>query len=88
MLSSVSCLALPYFSALSHKRNDLDQKKLLNINMYFDFPYSSCPKLFLFQEMLNTFLIPRNVEQYIIINVHYIGVHVKETLFLSGFNET
>ena len=36
ILSSVACLALPYFSTLSHKRHDFEEKKkLLNTKCVF-----------------------------------------------------
>ena len=35
ILSSVACLALQYFSTLSHKRYDYREKKLLNVKCFF-----------------------------------------------------
>ena len=36
-VSSVACLAIPYFSTLFHKRNDFRGKKLLNIKCVLGF---------------------------------------------------
>jgi hypothetical protein len=33
----VACLAVPYFSTLSHKRHEFSRKRLLNIKCVFDF---------------------------------------------------
>jgi hypothetical protein len=35
ILSSVACLALPYFFTFSHKRYDFREKKLLHIKCVF-----------------------------------------------------
>jgi hypothetical protein len=35
ILSSIACMALPYFSTLSHKRHDFQGKKLLNVKCVF-----------------------------------------------------
>ena len=40
ILSSVDCSVLRYFSTSSHKWNDFREKKLLNINAYFNFLYN------------------------------------------------
>jgi hypothetical protein len=59
ILSSVACLALPYFSTLSHKRHDF-RKNLLNIECVFRFSL---------QLLSEIFLILRRIERDII-NVH------------------
>jgi hypothetical protein len=46
VLSSVACLAVRYFSALSHKRYDFRKKKILNIKLCFDFLCNICLKNF------------------------------------------
>ena len=40
IVSSVASLALPYISTLSHKRHDIQKKKILNIKC-FDFLYTT-----------------------------------------------
>jgi hypothetical protein len=59
ILSSVACLALPYFSTLSH--NDPWEKELLNIKSVFWFSLQLLPE---------TFLILRRMKWNIIKNVH------------------
>ena len=51
ILLPVGCLALPYFSALSHKVPNVRENKLMNI-MCFDFQYN----------LSDTFLILRRTE--------------------------
>jgi hypothetical protein len=60
ILSSVACLAVPYFSTLYHKRHDI-RKKLLNIKCVF---------LFSLQILSERFVIPARIQRDIIINVH------------------
>jgi hypothetical protein len=43
ILSSVACLAFPYFSAVSHERYDL-RKNVLNTKVCLEFVYSFCLK--------------------------------------------
>ena len=42
ILSSVSCLALPYFSTLFHTWHDLRKKNFIEHKMCFDFLYNFC----------------------------------------------
>jgi hypothetical protein len=76
VLLSVVCLALPYFSTLSHKLHDFG-KKFLNIKYVF---------WFFLQLLSETFLILRRIQRDIIINVH--RSLCKVPLLLSDFNET
>ena len=55
ILSSVACLALPYFSTLSHNRHDFRRK----VTEHKIFPYSVCL----------THLILRRIQRNIVINV-------------------
>jgi hypothetical protein len=60
ILSSVACLALPYFSTLSHKRQDfgkhVPEHQMWVLTFSPNFP--------------ETFLILRRIEREIIINLH------------------
>jgi len=47
MFSSVTHLAVLYFSTLSHKKQDF-RNKLLTCNVCFDFLYNVCLKYFMF----------------------------------------
>jgi hypothetical protein len=73
LLSCVACPALPYFSILSHKRQDF-RKKLYNIKLRADISTS----------LSETFLITRRIQRAIIINVRRPSYKV---LFLSHINE-
>jgi fucose 4-O-acetylase-like acetyltransferase len=59
MLSSVACLAVPYFSTLCHKRLDFWKKSYWTYNACLDFLYN-----------FETFLILRRIQRGIMINVH------------------
>jgi hypothetical protein len=47
VLSSATCLALPSFSTLSHKREDLRKKKLLDVKCVFRFTLKGLSAIFL-----------------------------------------
>ena len=78
MLPSVTCLAVQYFSTLSHKRHDY-WKNWLNIKCVFWFSVQiiSCLKLFSFEGELSE-----------ILSYMYLGIYVKCPLFLSELSET
>jgi hypothetical protein len=61
ILSPVACLALPYFSTLSHKSYDFRGKKSVNIKCVFWFSL---------QLLSEIFLILRKIQRDIVINVH------------------
>ena len=61
VLSSVVCLAVPYFSTLSHKQRDF-RKVLLNIK---------CVLRFTLQLFYETFFILRRIQQDVTINIHW-----------------
>jgi hypothetical protein len=58
ILSSVACLAVPFFPTLSHKRHDF-QKKPLNIK---------CAFRFFLQLLSETFLILRRIQRGATVN--------------------
>jgi hypothetical protein len=60
ILPSVACLALPYFSTLSHNQHDFREKVIER---------KVCALIFS-AILLETFLILRRIERDIIINVH------------------
>jgi hypothetical protein len=72
----VPCPILPYFSTSSHKRHDF-RETLLNIKYMCYYLYKFCMKLFLILEELSEIWWKI-----------YIGLHVKDRLFLYDFNET
>ena len=59
ILSSVDCLALPHFSAFSHKRHDKLQKNLLNTKSVFWFSLQVLSETFLFLRRTETSGVPR-----------------------------
>jgi hypothetical protein len=61
ILSSVACVALPYFSTSSNKRHDFRGKSYWTQNVCFDFLCNFC---------LKYFFILRRIQRDIIINVH------------------
>ena len=77
MLSAVACVAVPYFSTLSHKRHDF-RKKVIEPN--------DCVVIFSTKFFSKIFLILRKINLDIIINVHWFLCKVH--LVLSDFNKT
>jgi len=76
VLSYAKCLALPYFSTLSHKMQDL-RKKLLKLKFFL---------LFSLQILSETFLILRRIQRDIVTNVR--SIHVKYRLLMPDLNES
>ena len=75
ILSSVACLSLPYFPAISHKRHDIGGKKVLfNIKCV----------LILSTNLSEAFVIVRRTEQNIIINVHRSSRNTMGTVSFPG----
>jgi hypothetical protein len=75
IFSSLTCLVSPYFSTLTHKRQDFRNKKVIEHKM-FGFLYSFCLIHFSFWEEFSEIL------SYI-----YTGLHARYPL-LSDFNQT
>jgi hypothetical protein len=62
ILLSVTCMAVTYFSTLSHKRHDfLKTKKLLSI---------TCVFWHFLQRLSETFLVLRRIQRDVIVNIH------------------
>jgi hypothetical protein len=74
---SVACLALPYFSTLSHKRHKYRKKKIV---IEREICVLISPQL-----LSETFPILRSIELDIKM---YTSLHIKFPLFLFDFNET
>ena len=75
--SSVTSLAVPYFSTLSHKRHDFRGGGLLNIKYKF---------LFSLQILSTIFLILRRIQRGIIINVQIFPCKVRIILVIFYWN--
>jgi hypothetical protein len=73
---SVVCLALPYFSLLSHKRQDF-RKMFLISNVFWFF------QLILYE----TFFVLRRIRQYIVINLHMYSRKVP-TMFVRFWSKS
>jgi len=76
--SYVACAILPYLSTSSYKTarylgKSSEHKHVFRLSV---------------QILSETFLIIRRTERDIIIKAGYVGLHVKNPLFLSDFNET
>jgi hypothetical protein len=70
ILTSVPCLALPYFSRLTHRRQDFRRRELLlTQNTCLDFLYNFCLKHFL------------RYEEFIEISYMCLGIYVIRPLF-------
>jgi hypothetical protein len=77
MLSSVTCLALQYFSTLFHKRNDFRKKKVTEQTMCVLIFSTNLSEIFSFYEKIRELCLKM-----------CIGLHVRYPFFLSDFNET
>jgi hypothetical protein len=76
VMSPVACVAIPYFSTLSNKQHDC-QEKVTEHKILF---------VFYLQLLSETFLILRRIQRHIFINVHTSACKVP--LFLPYFDET
>jgi hypothetical protein len=76
ILWSVACLAVPYFSTLSHKRHDFRGKVI---------EHKMCVLIFCTTLVWRIFILGR-IQRDIVINVHRSACKVP--LLLSDFNET
>jgi len=78
--SSVVSLVLSYLPTLFHKGHDIrkkGEKKLLNVNLCFDFLYKFCHKYCYSNKKVGETVLQM-----------YLGPQVKCSLFLSDFNKT
>ena len=76
ILSSVTCVDLPYFSTFSQKVTIFWEESYWTQNVCCNFSWSYRLKYFLFWEELSE-----------ILSYKYIGLHTKYPIFLSSFGE-